>query len=121
MLASFGMSINLVMGVSYCVCDGAWPTTFHKDRCHMVKGLSSSVSLEIFPPKITASHRMHEINADANFCLCFDLFHIGVGVVVDTVEESHPIIPAMFLLLMSRFGYPFSPGHFCASCAIQEV
>ena len=95
--------------------------TFHKGGYRIVKGLSHSVSLDIFLPKITASHRMHEITADANCLLCFELVQIGVVVVVDPVEEYQPTIPAEILLLMSRFGDPFLPGHFCASCAIQEV
>ena len=87
----------------------------------MVKGLSHSVFLDIFLPKITASHRVHEGTADANFCLCFELVQIGVVFVVGPVEESQPTIPSLMLLLMIRFGDPFLPVHFCASCAIQEI
>ena len=109
------------MGVNSCVCDGDWPMTLQKGCYHMVKGLSCSVSLDIFSPKTTASHRMHESTADANFCLCFELVQIGVVVVVDPLEESQPTIPSAISLLMSHFGDPFLPGHFCSSCAIQEV
>ena len=64
---------------------------------------------------------MYESTADTNVCLFFELFQIGVVVVVDYVEESHPTVPAVIYLFMSRFGNPFLPGHFCASCAIQEI
>ena len=60
----------------------------------MINGLSPSVSLDIFSPKITVSHRMHESTADTIFCLCFELFQIGVAIVVDPVEESQPEISA---------------------------
>ena len=109
------------MSVPYCVCNGDWPITFHKDCCHMVKVISCSVSLDRFLLKIAASHRMHEITAGTIFCLCFELVQIGVVVVVDPVEESQTKIPAAILLLMSRFGDSFLCGHFCAICAIQEV
>ena len=94
---------------------------FHKGLCHMFRGLSRSFHLNIFSPRITASHRMHESTAYASFWLCFKLVHIWVVVVIDTVEESHPTIPSAISLLTSRFCDLFLPGHFCASCAIQEI
>ena len=80
------MSLNVVMGVSSCSFDRAWPMTFHKSCCHMVKDISHIISLDRFSPKNTASYRMHKSTVDAIFCLCFDLVQIGVVVVVDTVE-----------------------------------
>ena len=85
-LVAFGLFIGVVMDVPSCVCYGAWPMTSHKGRCHMVKDISRSVSLDIFSPKTTVSHLMHESTTDANFCLCFELVQIGVIVVVDPVE-----------------------------------
>ena len=118
-LAAFGLPLDVVMGVPSCVCDGSWPMTFHKCRCHMVKGLFRSISLDRFSPKITALHRMHKSTAEANFYLCFYPFQIGVVVFVDPVEESQPTIQAAISILMDCFGNPFLPGHFCASCVIQ--
>ena len=94
---------------------------FPQSCCHTVKGLSRSVSLDIFSSKITALHRMHASTADLIFCLCFDIFQIVVVYVVDSMEESQSTIPAAISLLMSHIFDPLLHVHLCGSCAIQEI
>ena len=66
---AFGLVFNMIVDFSAVVNDGAAPTTFHKGRCHMIKGRSCSGSFDLLldstSPKITLSHRMHESTADA--------------------------------------------------------
>ena len=105
-LVAFGMSIYVIMGVPYCVCDRDCHMNFHKGRCHMVKVIFCSVSLDTFSPKITASHRMHESTADANFWLCFELVHIWAVDVFDPVEEPQPKNPSCDLAFYKSLWWP---------------
>ena len=66
---AFGLALDVGVDSSTGVNDGAAPTTFHKGRCHMIKGRSCSGSFDLLldstSPKITPSHRMYESTADA--------------------------------------------------------
>ena len=118
---AFDVGVGLASGVS----DGAAPITCHKGRCHMIKGLSRSISIDslsgLTSPKITSSHCVHESTADPYFSGFIESFHIGVPVEPDSCEEAHVDIPAVIVLLMSAFGDALVPGHLCASNATQVI
>ena len=67
-LVTFGLAFDVGVDLSSSIDDGADPTTFHKCRCHIVKGRSGSTPLDLFDglgsPKITSSHRIHESTTD---------------------------------------------------------
>lgn len=122
---AFGLAIYVDVGFASRVDDGAFPTTLHKGRCHVFKGLSCSISFVLLEgsgaPKITSSNCMHESTADAKPSKFVEGVQIGVVGVFDATEERQPTMPAAISLLMCAFGDPSFPGHFCASDAIQEV
>ena len=64
---------------------------------------------------------MYESTADVEASSLFEVFHMGVKVESDSVEESQPDIPAEIILLVSCFGDSLCPGHFCSSDIIQEM
>ena len=116
--------IDVGMDFAQGAYDGAAPTTRHKSRCHIVKGLSRRSSSELdfgsTSPKITSSHCMHESTADPYASSFFEFLQIGVTE-PDAVLESQPTIPAVIVLLMSAFGDSLVPGHLCAIDATQEI
>ena len=66
---AFGLALDVGVDFSKGVDDGAALTTFHKCRCHMIKGRSHSASFDLLldstSPKTTSSHLMHESTTDA--------------------------------------------------------